>query len=421
MTLKTKEYTYEGATNAQGLPHGKGKMVFSNGRIWEGSFKNGSLNGEGKITHPDGTIDEGSFVNGRLHGNGRRTFPDGMIRSGSFCENELVRGFLIYPLTSVHALSHNSELDGVIFHEGFSGGEPTGEGRIEYPDGMVDEGEISFYKLHGSGRRTYPDGALAIGEFTEGVFVNGKITYPSGELCEGEFKDKFLHGRGVRTLSDGTIIRGDFSLNELTKGSISRPNGITLRGSLSLGKGRLVSEDGFAEEGAFKGGYLHGKGKKTKNGAVVEEGEFVEGVIVKGKRILPDGTTEMGKFENGLLHGEGLVLHSDKKRVEGFFEAGELVFEKPHKITGKDTYIGSKSAKGEPHGAGTMYYANGTIYKGNWCLGSWHGRGIYFEGDISYQGVWSDTKVSITVIKTDENGLRTLGGFKNGAFVPDRK
>ena len=45
---------YDGETK-QGLPHGKGKMVWQNGDIYEGMFKNNKRNGMGKRTNADGS------------------------------------------------------------------------------------------------------------------------------------------------------------------------------------------------------------------------------------------------------------------------------------------------------------------------------------------------------------------------------
>ena len=60
---------------------------------------------------------------------------------------------------------------------------------------------------------------------------------------------------------------------------------------------------------------------------------------------------------------------------------------------GKDVYEGAKNEDGQPHGQGTMEYANGNKYVGEWSRGKMSGKGImkYANGDI-YDGNCRDGK-----------------------------
>ena len=48
--------------------NGTGRLTSSDGRVYEGQFRNGYLWGTGTLTSPDGTVYKGQFVNGRFHG-----------------------------------------------------------------------------------------------------------------------------------------------------------------------------------------------------------------------------------------------------------------------------------------------------------------------------------------------------------------
>ena len=51
--------------------NGLGFILYSDGDVYEGEFKNGELNGQGKITYSNGDIYEGEFKDGKQNGQGR--------------------------------------------------------------------------------------------------------------------------------------------------------------------------------------------------------------------------------------------------------------------------------------------------------------------------------------------------------------
>ena len=58
--------------------HGKGKLSFADGGLYEGEFKQGKVCGKGKYTSREGNISEGNFVDGMLEGkNGVDTYVEG--------------------------------------------------------------------------------------------------------------------------------------------------------------------------------------------------------------------------------------------------------------------------------------------------------------------------------------------------------
>ena len=61
--FRLKNAKYFGEVNKKGLPHGKGKCVYNNGKVYIGFWKNGKKNGKGTLTWPSGHKSVGSFKN----------------------------------------------------------------------------------------------------------------------------------------------------------------------------------------------------------------------------------------------------------------------------------------------------------------------------------------------------------------------
>jgi hypothetical protein len=62
---------YEGevassGTRVNGKPHGKGKLTYADGEIYEGGFVDGEFQGKGKYMFPDSAVYEGDFVDGEF-------------------------------------------------------------------------------------------------------------------------------------------------------------------------------------------------------------------------------------------------------------------------------------------------------------------------------------------------------------------
>ena len=65
----------------------------------------------------------------------------------------------------------------------------------------------------------------------------------------------------------------------------------------------------------IKKGFANGKGTQyNKNGDIVYEGDFVNGVKEgNGKHFYDDGTYYIGRFKNGVSHGKGIQYNKDGK------------------------------------------------------------------------------------------------------------
>lgn len=74
---------YKGGKDKNGLPHGTGKLVWTDGGSYTGGWSNGYHNGEGVVTLPSGAKFEGIF-NMNVKERGTYTFRDGSKFVGEF-------------------------------------------------------------------------------------------------------------------------------------------------------------------------------------------------------------------------------------------------------------------------------------------------------------------------------------------------
>lgn len=154
----------------------------------------------------------------------------------------------------------------------------------------------------------------------------------------------------------------------------------------------------------------------------------------RGKKTFASGYIHEGTFANGVLHGSGKIIYPSGFIVEGEFVDGyrtAITAQSEPVITPKsvvidnitapakpktDEYSGEKNDKGQPHGIGTMRYADGTSYEGRWKYGAWYKKGTFTDGERVYEGFWVGTKSSASVTLT-ENGIVRHGIMDEGEFI----
>jgi hypothetical protein len=89
---------YEGSWN-DGMHHGYGKYIYINGNIYEGNFENDKKHGYGKMIYSNGNIYEGYFNEDKMDGIGKMIYQDSIIKSitsywideNTFCINDNVK------------------------------------------------------------------------------------------------------------------------------------------------------------------------------------------------------------------------------------------------------------------------------------------------------------------------------------------
>ncbi|CAM9627016.1 unnamed protein product [Ascophyllum nodosum] len=67
---EAKGGTYEGDW-VNRVPHGQGRMVYSDGSVYVGGWKDFKFHGHGKLAQKEGVVFEGEWLEGRMHGSGR--------------------------------------------------------------------------------------------------------------------------------------------------------------------------------------------------------------------------------------------------------------------------------------------------------------------------------------------------------------
>ncbi|XP_045621973.1 alsin isoform X2 [Procambarus clarkii] len=210
-----KDATYSGQWFC-GKLHGEGIMTWSDGRKYEGQFRQSVYHGPGRLEVPSTggvTIYEGTWKNGKLEGKGIIRYANKDVYIGYLHESqphghgELKKGRFSSQAASVYTGEWNSGvkqgygvLDEIVKGEKYLGMWQNncrhGSGMVVTMNGVYYEGNFHQNKLTGYGLmvfedKTYYEGELGIG----GTFAGkGSLHYPSGDTIEGTFTGTWEEG-----------------------------------------------------------------------------------------------------------------------------------------------------------------------------------------------------------------------------------
>ena len=204
---------------------GEGKIVYRDGRIYEGLFQDGLLNGKGKYISSNGDIYEGTFDKGNLLGIGTIIFSnDNSNKSKEVSDSSKI--------------SENDNNNKITYVGEIKDFKKEGHG-IESCRKYKYEGEFHDNMKNGDGLLVY----LGTGDKYNGKFKNDKITgygnylWSNGDSYEGDFVDGKMHGKGVYKWLDGSVYEGEYKDNiREGKGIFKRKNGIIFKGNFLNGK-----------------------------------------------------------------------------------------------------------------------------------------------------------------------------------------
>ena len=159
-------YLYEDKSRYEGLwrnekPNGKGKIYFSSGSIFEGTFQDGIRNGFGKYQYISSGYYEGYFKNDDYEGEGKYVTEDGTIFEGLYKSGKL-NGY------GTITMKNGNKYIGNI-----SNNLPEGVGKYYYPTGDRYEGSFSKGKKNGTGILYYSKGGTLKGVWVDGEYVSG--------------------------------------------------------------------------------------------------------------------------------------------------------------------------------------------------------------------------------------------------------
>ncbi len=155
----------------------------SDGSVYTGDLRNGIPHGKGKIVYKSGDTYEGDFVDGVCHGKGKYIW----------------------------------KADGSVYEGDWLNGERTGKGVFTWSLGDKYEGDFVNAKLHGKGTYTWSNGSQYTGDWVNGdrtgsgtfIWSDKKTTYT------GQFLNDKLHGRGLLMYANGSRSYGIWENDKL--------------------------------------------------------------------------------------------------------------------------------------------------------------------------------------------------------------
>lgn len=152
---KDHTISYEGEWN-QGQWNGQGSVARKNGDTYSGSFCDDQFHGHGEYIHYDSQrVFHGRFVMGHRI-DGKMTYSDGSVYEGSwYCGKRHGKGTYRFS-------------DGSIYKGEFFGDQMSGHGQLIWPDGSRFVGEFQKGRRHGKGKEYDERGGVRY----EGLWTN---------------------------------------------------------------------------------------------------------------------------------------------------------------------------------------------------------------------------------------------------------
>mmetsp|Transcript_36811 Transcript_36811/g.49286 ORF Transcript_36811/g.49286 Transcript_36811/m.49286 type:complete len:475 (+) Transcript_36811:145-1569(+) len=193
---------YEGEYNSEGLRHGKGKIKWSNGDTFDGTFRDGMRNGLGTLIYHDGSSYKGGWKNDVFHGYGVQKLADEYIYYGNFVHGTCNghgqcvfsngdRYFGGWKDGLIHGYGKYHHANGDLYEGMFVQGVRDGPGRKYSPNGKLDilqyvKGEVTGLGLHWSRSR------LKATKLIDGVKVGKKMSLAEAARMEKRIYDKTM-------------------------------------------------------------------------------------------------------------------------------------------------------------------------------------------------------------------------------------
>mmetsp|Transcript_40079 Transcript_40079/g.45609 ORF Transcript_40079/g.45609 Transcript_40079/m.45609 type:complete len:895 (+) Transcript_40079:32-2716(+) len=262
------------------------------------------------------------------------------------------------------------------------------QGRVEYRNGDIFQGDFSHFLRTGFGEYTWKDGRQYHGDYEKDVRQgHGQFHYPNGDMFEGRFVKGVRHGPGRFDFSDGSSYEGNF-----------------VKGEFHGQECKYIHKDGRVYLGDFGNGERNGYGKELyPDGSLRYEGEWLSDAPMHPDKIqpAPPGFILKETVSNNSKTNEDYPIDSvivTKKKTPAIMAQTkdcktvvEETVSDAQGNTGTFTGLVLKNSK-LPHGVGRMVYV-GEIREGFWKNGylEGHARAFFANGDF-YEGLFHQSQ-----------------------------
>lgn len=227
---------YQGVLNTGYVRNGYGVYTFTDGRVYEGAFKDESFSGLGKMTWPNGDSYMGEWLDNNMHGYGIYTYANGKVKAGKWNFGLLGNGQSYgYAASDGHQANRIQGLFAAVDYataDCVTGDCLNGKGSKKYSSGLVYEGEFKDALEDGYGTWTFTDGSKQTGYFVQGTPAGVfSVTFSGGDKMIGENVKGKVNGYGLYISSSGTMTLEYYSdgtfIREVTPSSTTMQTQLT--------------------------------------------------------------------------------------------------------------------------------------------------------------------------------------------------
>jgi len=182
---------YYGEVNVHKQKHGTGQLIYADGDIYEGCFRNGLRHFKGRMRYKDGDEFVGYFKHNKMNGFGSWTYASGGYFYGYF-KNDRRNG------QGIFSSGEGTEFEGYYDH-----GKKHGAGKMKYSDGTRLEGTWVNGKMEGEGIYYRPNGDVEKGYWVNAAYVGTEPPTASSSACITP-SSKSSRGRGRSSTPSST-------------------------------------------------------------------------------------------------------------------------------------------------------------------------------------------------------------------------
>ena len=358
---------YTGGLRA-GKRHGHGEYVErATGHTYSGEWSAGLRHGHGVLSNADGSYCyDGEWDRDQRSGQGRLVLRGVLTYTGGFRDG------------AFHGAGRSCHHDGSVYDGEFRGGEKCGAGRLVAP-AFEYVGEFLADERHGHGHAVYRDGSAYVGQWRAGA-------------REGE-------GRWERHSALSFAPATPPAPEEKARA----PPTAGPPGPAAAAAGEEEEEEEEEEDApsATAGGVL----RLHLSGAVLGAAAARDRRALAGRAggdAPPYVASYEGAWLRGRWHGMGIASLSNGDSFEGRFGAGRpvgggswrVVWRSGDQYDGVCRFEGAGERRallpGVPHGRGTLKYAGGDVYTGEFAAGERSGEGLcLFAAGDAFRGFWA--------------------------------